>query len=61
MNGPDETVRNPPAGLAPGSAGPAWFFYGDSSFIGMLCLEPNRTYRGTLTIDGCLDRLLHAS
>lgn len=40
---------------------PAWFFYNEAAFIGLLCLEPNRTYRGTLTIDGCLDRLLHAS
>ena len=41
--------------------GPAWFFYNQDSFVGLLCLEPNRSYRGTLTIDGCLDRLLHAS
>ncbi len=39
---------------------PAWFFYSDESFIGLLYLSPNRSYRGTLTIDGCLDRLLHA-
>jgi hypothetical protein len=40
--------------------GPAWYFYGESEFIGLLRLEPNRGYRGHITIDGCLDRLLHA-
>jgi len=38
-----------------------WFFYQGDAFIGLLALGPNRSYRGTLTIDGCLDRLLHAS
>jgi hypothetical protein len=37
-----------------------WFFYSDSAFIGLLALSPNRSYRGSMTIDGCLDRLLHA-
>ncbi len=40
---------------------PSWFFYSDADFIGLLSLRPNRSYRGTMTIDGCLDRLLHAS
>jgi hypothetical protein len=40
---------------------PAWYFYSDDSFIGLLSLEPNRGYRGHVTIDGCLDRLLHAN
>ncbi len=40
---------------------PTWFFYNEAEFIGLLCLQPNRSYRGTMTIDGCLDRLLHAS
>ncbi|HWE64232.1 MAG TPA: hypothetical protein VHB98_21175 [Chloroflexota bacterium] len=39
---------------------PSWFFYHRDAFIGLLCLEPNRSYRGTLTIDGCLSRLLRA-
>lgn len=39
---------------------PSWFFYQQEMFIGLLCLEPNRTYRGTMTIDGCLSRLLRA-
>jgi hypothetical protein len=39
---------------------PAWFFYHDAAFVGLLHLEPNRSYRGTMTIDGCLQRLLHA-
>jgi hypothetical protein len=42
-------------------AHPAWYFYTDSAFIGLLHLEPNRGYRGHVTIDGCLDRLLHTS
>lgn len=37
-----------------------WFFYSDAAFIGLLALAPNRDYRGTMTIDGCLDRLLRA-
>jgi hypothetical protein len=40
---------------------PAWYFYSDDDFIGLLSLEPNRGYRGHVTIDGCLDRLLHAN
>lgn len=40
---------------------PTWCFYQHDAFIGLLCLGPNRSYRGTLTIDGCLNRLLHAS
>jgi hypothetical protein len=43
-----------------GEGRPAWYFYGGESFVGLLSLEPNRDYRGKLTIDGCLDRLLHA-
>jgi hypothetical protein len=39
---------------------PTWFFYSDAAFIGLLALSPNRSYRGTMTIDGCLERLLHA-
>jgi hypothetical protein len=40
--------------------GTAWYFYGESEFIGLLRLEHNRGYRGHVTIDGCLDRLLNA-
>jgi hypothetical protein len=40
---------------------PAWYFYSDRSFIGLLDLEPNRGYRGHITIDGCLERLLHSN
>jgi len=49
-----------PRHCTPSTSHPSWFFYHDAAFIGLLCLEPNRTYRGTLTIDGCLNRLLHA-
>jgi len=40
---------------------PSWYFYADDAFIGLLHLEPNRGYRGQLTIDDCLSRLLHTS
>jgi hypothetical protein len=56
-----EAAETAPRHCTRHDAQPAWFFYGSDSFIGLLCLEPNRSYRGTLTIDGCLDRLLHAS
>lgn len=55
-----DTAQTSPRHCTSSEPNPAWFFYCDRSFIGLLCLEPNRSYRGTLTIDGCLDRLLHA-
>lgn len=58
--GAEEAITMP-RHCAPSDPQPGWFFYHEQAFIGLLRLEPNRSYRGTLTIDGCLDRLLHAS
>ncbi|HVC79083.1 MAG TPA: hypothetical protein VNL35_01085 [Chloroflexota bacterium] len=57
--GADEAETSP-RHCAPSDPQPGWFFYHTDSFVGLLRLEPNRTYRGTLTIDGCLGRLLRA-
>ncbi|HVA92025.1 MAG TPA: hypothetical protein VNL71_19535 [Chloroflexota bacterium] len=56
-----EEAETAPRHCAPSDSQPGWFFYHTDSFVGLLRLEPNRTYRGTLTIDGCLGRLLRAS
>jgi hypothetical protein len=56
-----EAAETAPRHCASSEPSPSWFFYHDAAFIGLLRLESNRSYRGTLTIDGCLDRLLHAS
>jgi hypothetical protein len=56
-----QSAESAPRHIRGATSQPAWFFYSDVDFIGLLCLQPNRSYRGTLTIDGCLDRLLHAS
>lgn len=55
-----ETAETTPRHCAAGDGKPGWFFYHETEFVGLLRVEPNRAYRGTLTIDGCLDRLLHA-
>lgn len=54
------SAETAPRHCTPGEPHFGWFFYGDEEFIGLLTLEPNRGYRGTMTIDGCLNRLLHA-
>jgi hypothetical protein len=56
-----QSAESAPRHIRGATPQPAWFFYNDADFIGLLCLQPNRSYRGTLTIDGCLNRLLHAS
>ena len=55
-----QSAETAPRHCAQGEPHISWFFYGDEEFIGLLTLEPNRGYRGTMTIDGCLNRLLHA-
>ena len=55
-----QSAETAPRHCAPGDSHFGWFFYGDDDFIGLLTLVPNRGYRGTMTIDGCLNRLLHA-
>ena len=54
-----EAAETAPRYCATGDTKSGWFFYHDAEFVGLLRVEPNRAYRGTLTIDGCLDRLLH--
>jgi hypothetical protein len=54
-----EAAETTPRHCAGGDTKSGWFFYHDTEFVGLLRVEPNRAYRGTLTIDGCLDRLLH--
>ncbi len=39
----------------------SWYFYDRDTFMGLLSVDRNRGYRGSETIDGCLDRLLHAN
>jgi hypothetical protein len=56
-----EEAATAPRHCTPSDPQPGWFFYHQDAFVGLLRLEPNRSYRGTLTIDGCLNRLLHAS
>lgn len=56
-----DTAETEPRHCAFPESHSSWFFYHDDSFVGLLCLEPNRSYRGNLTIDGCLQRLLRAS
>lgn len=55
------STETSPRLCAPSEPHFGWYFYRDEDFIGLLTLAPNRGYRGTMTIDGCLNRLLHAS
>jgi hypothetical protein len=54
-----EAAETAPRHCAASDTTSGWFFYHEAEFVGLLRVEPNRAYRGTLTIDGCLDRLLH--
>ena len=55
-----DAAEQAPRHCLPGLPHTGWYFYDGDAFIGLLHVQPNRDYRGTLTIDGCLDRLLHA-
>lgn len=55
-----DTAETSPRLCASSEPRRTWYFYRSAALIGMLALAPNRSYRGTLTIDGCLTRLLQA-